>query len=237
MKTFQLIGDRTAIVDDEDFAEVSRYKWAVHRYGGSHYAAARPTVDGRRQFVFMHALVCGASRPTHRNGNTLDNRRANLATKDGRPRLSTIRKGALAEAAVIKDLYERGFTVLQPFDGHCPYDLVIADERHLLRRLQVKYRSASGPCIELALRRVHTNGAGAQVKPIVLAHLDGIAIFCPENERVYYLPVDRLREGSSVRVRVGDITLGDPTILYSRVSKMVYPAKTGPENTQQVVDI
>ena len=55
---------------------------------------------------------------------------------------STIVNGRKAEAIVLADLVKRGYHVSLPFSGHCPYDLIFADDWHRLCRLQVKYRTA-----------------------------------------------------------------------------------------------
>jgi hypothetical protein len=95
MKTVPLHGKkaagRVALVDDEDYELVSRYRWHIYdrepeRPGWSRkvYATANAkTADGRRTTLKMHVLIMGHPHIDHRNRNGLDNQRKNLrpATK------------------------------------------------------------------------------------------------------------------------------------------------------------
>ena len=67
-----------AIVDVEDFAELNKYKWFASKYSNSFYA--RRVIYGGR-VIQMHRQVMkysGELVVDHRNGNGLDNRKANL---------------------------------------------------------------------------------------------------------------------------------------------------------------
>ena len=67
-----------ALADEEDFALVSQFKWYASPNGRRTYAVNK---TGRRPSVHMHRLVIRAvkgQKVDHRNGNGLDNRRANL---------------------------------------------------------------------------------------------------------------------------------------------------------------
>ena len=76
-KEIPLTQGRVALVDAVDHAWLSRYSWWLHRSNTGVYARAR--VGGRRQR--MHRVIIGAGPEQiidHINGDTLDNRRANL---------------------------------------------------------------------------------------------------------------------------------------------------------------
>lgn len=78
VKKVQLTQGKFALVDDEDYEKINRFKW--------HYAAgyARRNVrlnNGKRKIIFMHRII--AETPDglycdHINGDTLDNRKSNL---------------------------------------------------------------------------------------------------------------------------------------------------------------
>jgi hypothetical protein len=70
------------IVDDEDFEELSRFKWSVHVCKKKHTTrlyARRVTADNKT--IHMHRVVAGAPDDRivdHRDSNGLNNCRANL---------------------------------------------------------------------------------------------------------------------------------------------------------------
>lgn len=71
----------TALIDKEDIALVSQYRWYAHR--GTRTWYARTDVGGRKtkRRIYMHRLILdahGTAQADHRNGNGLDNRRCNL---------------------------------------------------------------------------------------------------------------------------------------------------------------
>lgn len=80
MRTITMVNGRgVALVDDADFDELSRYRW----YSVKGYAVRRAVIDGKRAFPRMHRQLLSAEPGQlvdHINGNTLDNRRANLRT-------------------------------------------------------------------------------------------------------------------------------------------------------------
>lgn len=74
-----LLNDRYALIDDEDWPIVKSYKWyADVRQTGHVYVKAR---IGKHRTIYLHRVVLNAQRGhhvDHINGNGLDNRRANL---------------------------------------------------------------------------------------------------------------------------------------------------------------
>lgn len=69
------------MVDNADFAELSKYKWHVAEGGGKHYAVRSVKTKGKVQTVRMSRLITGAPKGLqvdHINGDSLDNRRSNL---------------------------------------------------------------------------------------------------------------------------------------------------------------
>lgn len=82
MKTIELTQGFFAIVDDEDHALVSEFKWYLHRCG-KHKYARRATYDtGKKKDVLLHRVLLGISDETvyidHKDGNGLNNQKANL---------------------------------------------------------------------------------------------------------------------------------------------------------------
>lgn len=69
----------TAVVDEEDYADLMQHKWQASDSAGGVYA--RRTTRGVPP-AYMHRSIMGATEPSvvvdHINGDTLDNRRSNL---------------------------------------------------------------------------------------------------------------------------------------------------------------
>lgn len=78
------VGERFAVVDEEDFPKVEHLTWSeAWRSKDLVYAVAR--VPGSERLVYMHRLVLGVREKVlvdHWNGNGLDNRRSNLRSCD-----------------------------------------------------------------------------------------------------------------------------------------------------------
>lgn len=81
MRYISLTKGRRAIVDNEDFETLSRYKWFVCFRGRLAYAEAnRPSKNGQERLT-MHRVILLAKKGEivdHINGSGLDNRRSNL---------------------------------------------------------------------------------------------------------------------------------------------------------------
>lgn len=92
-----------AWVSPEDYATVGRFKWTAHvvqRRGRPHVRAHRRTPtneDGHRGMQYMHRLILPAEFVDHRNGNPLDNRRANLRPTTYSENASNVRRGGTSE--------------------------------------------------------------------------------------------------------------------------------------------
>lgn len=76
---------QVAIVDVEDYEELSRFKWKAHLdkgRAGKYYAYRHEkTEEGRRTIILMHRQILSPAQGMqvdHRNHKTLDNRRANI---------------------------------------------------------------------------------------------------------------------------------------------------------------
>lgn len=71
-----------SIVDPDDHERLGPHYWRAKRKGNHFYAYRRRTIDGKEQIIFMHREIMNTPNNMechHRNRNTLDNRRINLA--------------------------------------------------------------------------------------------------------------------------------------------------------------
>lgn len=79
MKYISLNRDYHAMVDDEDFDELSKYKWFISKTPNTIYAKRSIKKDTFWSTQRMHNfLIPEAKRIDHINGNGLDNQRENL---------------------------------------------------------------------------------------------------------------------------------------------------------------
>lgn len=80
MQKIPLSQGKFAIVDDQDFERVSKFKWFLHSRG---YAVRNSRLKKGPRLVFMHRqiiLTPKGKHTDHINANKLDNRRNNLRT-------------------------------------------------------------------------------------------------------------------------------------------------------------
>jgi len=98
MAIIVLTKDAMAVIDDEDYKRISKYKW--HLTGDGKYAARRQTLTkGVSRILYMHHAVLNIepdiTKPVdHLNGDGLDNRKANL--QQVTPQTNILRRGVKA---------------------------------------------------------------------------------------------------------------------------------------------
>lgn len=80
MREIPLTQGYVALVDDADFPGLSRFSWSVSIGAGGPYARRRTLRSEAygTAHISMHRMLAGPGEVDHRNGNGLDNQRANL---------------------------------------------------------------------------------------------------------------------------------------------------------------
>jgi hypothetical protein len=82
VKTIELTQGYVALVDDEDYERLSRWRWHANVVRGGRVCALRKKRHrGRMTTIYMHREIVGAKpgqQVDHINGDALDNRRGNL---------------------------------------------------------------------------------------------------------------------------------------------------------------
>ncbi len=86
MKKIPLTQGKVAIVDDEDYEELSQFKWFAQKEPCTYYAARRIYLGNgaknpKQKTIRMHRLLMNAKKKQevdHINGNGLDNRKSDL---------------------------------------------------------------------------------------------------------------------------------------------------------------
>lgn len=80
MREIPLTQNKVALVDDEDYDALIKYKWFAHlQRNGDFYAGRQITIGPyKQQTMHMHTEITGYIITDHINGNGLDNRKENL---------------------------------------------------------------------------------------------------------------------------------------------------------------
>jgi hypothetical protein len=81
MKEIILTQGKVALVDDEDFEELSKYKWCAARSSYTYYALRAVTVNNTKTTIAMHQVIMKPDAGLdvdHKDGNKLNNQKFNL---------------------------------------------------------------------------------------------------------------------------------------------------------------
>ena len=85
MKKISLTKGLEALIDDQDFDRVNKYKWyALDKGKGNIYASRKEWIPKEKRYISisMHRYILGLMGPyfeiDHINGNTLDNQKENM---------------------------------------------------------------------------------------------------------------------------------------------------------------
>lgn len=215
-KTLNILPEFVVRVDDDDFEDISRFKWGAHQAGCSVYAARRATTNGRREIVYLHRYLCGsdAIRVVFKDGDPTNCQRSNLVVAKRRPVRESINTGVAGEASVLFDLVRKGHEVFTPFSGSSAADIISLRPGMPPLRWQVKTRKAVGLSVSVRLAGVHQSAGGAVWKPIDMTQIDGLAITGANQREVFYIPVSAVAPGAtSLTVNMGSkgTTCGRPT--------------------------
>ncbi len=82
MKEIKLTQGQVALVSDEDYESLNRFKWCAEKRSNTFYARRDDWSNGTRRRTYMHREVLGITDPMvlcdHKNGDGLHNYRNNL---------------------------------------------------------------------------------------------------------------------------------------------------------------
>ena len=101
----------------------------------------------------------------------------------------TTLKGAIAEAAIALAATELGFVVLRPLTEGRRYDLIIDTGPRLLR-VQCKWGRRQGNVVVVKTSTQRLTPAGYVGTTYHADEIDGIAVYCEELKRCFYLPIE-----------------------------------------------
>ena len=83
MRRIELTQDKFAIVDNENYEWLSKWKWCAVKHGNTFYAMRKIRMGKKWRTLFMHRVILGLDfgdkrQCDHFNHNGLDNRKAKL---------------------------------------------------------------------------------------------------------------------------------------------------------------
>jgi PD-(D/E)XK endonuclease len=116
--------------------------------------------------------------------------------------LSTSQKGAAAEAEIAAAAIRLDLVVLRPLGDGGRYDLAIDTGKQLLR-VQCKWASRQGEVImAYCITCRHTPG-GYRRKTYSSDEIDAIAIYSPDTDKCYLIPVREVDGYTTISLRLG----------------------------------
>jgi len=105
MASIPLNHGMSALIDDEDYALIASHKWWYNTNG---YAYTTKRIDGKNKNTMMHHMIMPRTKGLcvdHVNGNTLDNRHANLRLVTHAQNLQNRHGATRASASGVRNVY------------------------------------------------------------------------------------------------------------------------------------
>jgi hypothetical protein len=115
--------------------------------------------------------------------------------------LTTDQKGAIAETAIVHVAIKAGFGVWRPVAEGERYDLILRVGAHLLR-VQCKCAALCGDSVSIRCYSSRRTATGLAKRVYTSAEIDGIAAYCVELDRVFWIPIARVDARSEIRLRL-----------------------------------
>jgi hypothetical protein len=114
--------------------------------------------------------------------------------------MNTNEKGNIGLANVILDITNKGYFSFLPFSDTTHVDLVIANKKMELKKIQIKYISIFRGVLSIATSSV-VNGKRV---PVDLTQTDIWAIYCPNNGIIYYVSAKELINKKTYNLRIDE---------------------------------
>lgn len=81
MKQIELSQGKFALVDDDDYEYINKFKWYAMKCKNTFYAVRHQTICGKKTLEMMHRVILNANKPyvvDHKSGDGLDNTKNNI---------------------------------------------------------------------------------------------------------------------------------------------------------------
>jgi hypothetical protein len=116
--------------------------------------------------------------------------------------LTSTQKGGVAELKIAAEAADLGIDVHRPLVDGARCDLVFDTGERLLR-VQCKWAARHGDVIVIPLRTSrHSPSLGYVRTTYCAAEVDGIAAYCRELDRCFFLPIEEFERRTSARLRL-----------------------------------
>lgn len=107
-------------------------------------------------------------------------------------------KGDIGVLKAKLDLLLKGYLICNPETEHAPFDIVIYKDNSFLR-VQVKYRAKVKDTITFNSRTCWADKNGSHNRPYDKNQIDIICIYCPDDDRCYYLDMNSFKDSITLR--------------------------------------
>ena len=121
--------------------------------------------------------------------------------------LTTDQKGNIAEQAVALAATRLGLDVYRPVGEGGRYDLIIDTGPRLLR-VQCKWARRREEFVLLRLRSNRRTAAGLTSRCYTPEEIDAFAVYCPDVEQCYLIPMERVGDRRQIHLRLSEARNG-----------------------------
>lgn len=109
--------------------------------------------------------------------------------------------GDISEAKLLGRFLERGYVVSKPFSGHCRYDFILENDEGQLLKVQCKTGRLRANSVRFSVATPSGNGEPGRTKDYK-GQIDFFAVYCPDNDGYYFVPIDAITTKSEFSLRV-----------------------------------
>lgn len=115
--------------------------------------------------------------------------------------MNTNKKGDIGLVKTMADLVVKDYFVFTPISDTTCVDLVVANNSMFLKKVQIKYCALVNGRMCISTSTV-VNGKKV---PVDLTKVDIWAVYCPDNDKIYYVPTKKLVGKKTMNLRVTEL--------------------------------
>lgn len=115
--------------------------------------------------------------------------------------MNTNERGSLSEGIILAEALRCGFTVSVPWGNKARYDLILEIEGELIK-IQCKTGKLVNDSIRVKLTSSYLTSSGSVMHGYTKQDVDYFAIYCPQNNKKYLLPISEVVGQKSINLRI-----------------------------------